>query len=71
MNSGTGVVVAVSSSSTHTIAKPSQGNIRLLTGLGVQGDAHQGATVKHRSLVARDPKRPQPPAGPPDSLGAA
>ena len=50
--------MAVSSSSTHTIAKPNQGNIRLLTGLGVQGDAHQGATVKHRSLVARDPKRP-------------
>ncbi len=50
--------MAVNSSSTHTIAKPNQGNIRLLTGLGVQGDAHQGATVKHRSLVARDPKRP-------------
>ena len=50
--------MAVSSSSTHTIAKPNQGNIRLLTGLGVQGDAHQGATVKHRSLAARDPKRP-------------
>ena len=50
--------MAVSSSSTHTIAKPNQGNIRLLTGLGVQGDAHQGATVKHRSLVARDPRRP-------------
>ena len=58
MDGGTGVVVAVSSSSTHTIAKPNQGNIRLLTGLGVQGDAHQGATVKHRSLAARDPKRP-------------
>ena len=58
MNGGTGVVVAVSSSSTHTIAKPNQGRVRLLAGLGVQGDAHQGATVKHRSLAARDPKRP-------------
>ena len=58
VNGATGVVTAVSSSSTHTIAKPNQGRIRLLTGLGVQGDAHQGATVKHRSLAARDPKRP-------------
>ena len=58
MTSATGVVVAVSSSSTHTIAKPTQERIRLLAGLGVQGDAHQGATIKHRSLVARDPKRP-------------
>ena len=30
----------------------------MLAGLGVQGDAHQGATIKHRSLAARDPKRP-------------
>lgn len=58
VSSGTGVVAAVSSSSTHTIAKPTQQRVRLLTGLGVQGDAHQGSTVKHRSLAARDPKRP-------------
>jgi MOSC domain-containing protein YiiM len=32
--------------------------IRLLAGLGVEGDAHLGATVKHRSRVARDPSRP-------------
>ena len=56
--SGTGVVVAVSSSPTHSMSKPNHGRIRLLTGLGVQGDAHQGATVKHRSLVDRDPNRP-------------
>jgi MOSC domain-containing protein YiiM len=29
-----------------------------LAGLGVDGDAHQGATVKHRSRVARDPAQP-------------
>jgi MOSC domain-containing protein YiiM len=29
-----------------------------LPGLGVDGDAHQGATVKHRSRVARDPTQP-------------
>ena len=58
MTSSSGVVVAVNSSASHSIAKPSQERIRLLTGLGVQGDAHQGATIKHRSVAARDPKRP-------------
>jgi MOSC domain-containing protein YiiM len=32
--------------------------IRLLAGLGVEGDAHLGTTVKHRSRVARDPTQP-------------
>ena len=30
----------------------------LLAGLGVEGDAHCGATVKHRSRVARNPAQP-------------
>jgi MOSC domain-containing protein YiiM len=53
-----GTVVAVSSSGTHTMSKPNQGQIRLLAGLGVEGDAHQGETVKHRSRVKRDPTQP-------------
>ena len=53
-----GVVTAVSRSATHTLTKPNQGSIRLLTGLGVEGDAHLGETVKHRSRVARDPSQP-------------
>ncbi|MBM3559766.1 MAG: MOSC domain-containing protein, partial [Alphaproteobacteria bacterium] len=32
--------------------------IRLVAGLGVEGDAHQGATVRHRSRVRRDPGAP-------------
>jgi MOSC domain-containing protein YiiM len=52
------VVIAVSRSATHTLSKPNQDSIRLLTGLGVEGDAHQGKTVKHRSRVAHDPKQP-------------
>src|SRR5919109_1361635 len=32
--------------------------IRLVAGLGVEGDAHMGETVKHRSRVARDPTQP-------------
>lgn len=51
-------VLAVSSSPTHTFSKPNQGSILLLTGLGVEGDAHLGETVKHRSRVARDPSQP-------------
>jgi MOSC domain-containing protein YiiM len=53
-----GVVTAVSRSATHTLTKPAQGSIRLLAGLGVEDDAHQGTTVKHRSRVARDPSQP-------------
>ena len=50
------VVAAVSRSAKHTLVKANQDSIRLLPGLGVDGDAHQGATVKHRSRVARDPR---------------
>jgi MOSC domain-containing protein YiiM len=32
--------------------------IRLIAGIGVEGDAHAGVTVKHRSRVARDPTQP-------------
>jgi MOSC domain-containing protein YiiM len=53
-----GVVTAVSRSSTHTFTKPTQDHIRLLAGLGVEGDAHLGETVKHRSRVARDASQP-------------
>ena len=52
------VVVAVSSSPGHTMAKANQPCIRLIEGMGVDGDAHAGQTVKHRSRVARDPTQP-------------
>src|SRR5438874_2297356 len=52
------VVAAVSRSAKHTLVKSNQDSIRLLPGLGVDGDAHQGPTVKHRSRVARDPTQP-------------
>ena len=53
-----GVVTAVSRSPRHTMVKANEANIQLRTGLGVDGDAHQGATVKHRSRVKRDPSQP-------------
>jgi len=40
------------------MAKPNEEGIRLLSGLGVEGDAHLGKTVKHRSRVRRDPSEP-------------
>jgi MOSC domain-containing protein YiiM len=39
-------------------SKTPQDSIQLITGLGVEGDAHKGATVKHRSRVGRDPTQP-------------
>jgi MOSC domain-containing protein YiiM len=51
-------VLAVSKSPTHSFGKPRQREIRLLAGLGVEGDAHLGETVKHRSRVATDPTQP-------------
>jgi hypothetical protein len=52
------IVEAVHLSASHTFSKPSAESIRLLPGLGVEGDAHNGTTVKHRSRVARDPSQP-------------
>lgn len=53
-----GIVTAVSVSATHTFTKSIQSRITLVAGLGVEGDAHLGETVKHRSRVARDPSQP-------------
>ena len=51
-------VLAVSANATHTFSKVSVDGITLLTGLGVEGDAHCGVTVKHRSRVAQNPDQP-------------
>ena len=49
----TGVVAAVCRSPTHSLTKPLADGIRLLAGLGVDGDVHQGATVKHLSRILK------------------
>jgi len=51
-------VVAVSQSPSHTMSKPNGDEIRLIAGLGVEGDAHSGQTVQHLSRVAQDPSQP-------------
>ncbi|MFF7901914.1 MOSC domain-containing protein [Streptomyces sp. NPDC088817] len=53
-----GRVTAVSSNGEYSFTKPNQGSIKLLAGLGVEGDVHAGVTVKHRSRVAQDPTQP-------------
>ncbi len=54
----TGRVAAVSRDGSHAFGKPRRDRIRLLVGLGVEGDAHMGTTVQHRSRAARDPTQP-------------
>ncbi len=52
-----GIVTAVSRNDAHSPSKSNRESVRLLAGLGVEGDAHLGATVKHRSRVAKDPEQ--------------
>ena len=52
-----GRVLAVHRDGRHRFSKQPQ-MFRLP--LGVEGDAHAGATVKHRSRVAHDPTQPNP-----------
>jgi MOSC domain-containing protein YiiM len=47
------VVTSVSCSKAHTFTKPTGTTISLVAGLGVQGDAHMGPTVKHRSHIRK------------------
>ncbi|MFJ8781990.1 MOSC domain-containing protein [Streptomyces sp. NPDC102476] len=53
-----GRVTAVSSNGEYSFTKPNRDSVRLLAGLGVEGDVHAGVTVKHRSRVAQDPTQP-------------
>jgi MOSC domain-containing protein YiiM len=54
----TGLVVAVARDRNHRFGKPTAEAITLCAGLGVEGDAHYGPTVQHRSRVRRDPSAP-------------
>ena len=53
-----GVITAVSAKPEHGVRKRNQPSIRILAGLGVEGDAHCGSTVKHRSRVRQNPDQP-------------
>jgi MOSC domain-containing protein YiiM len=51
-------VAAVHRDAQHRFSKVPVEAIRLVAGIGVEGDAHAGTTVRHRSRVATDPTRP-------------
>jgi len=42
----------------HNLSKTPCDTIKLAAGLGVEGDAHYGTTVKHRSRVRKNPTQP-------------
>ncbi len=52
------LVISVSACAGHEFSKSRHAQITLLAGLGVEGDAHCGVTVKHRLRVAQDPSQP-------------
>lgn len=51
-------VVSVSRDSLHRFSKAVTDSITLIAGVGVEGDAHAGVTVQHRSRAAADPTQP-------------
>ncbi len=51
-------VVSVAKDGTHRFSKIACEEIHLIEGEGVEGDAHRGVTVKHRSRVKIDPTQP-------------
>ncbi len=54
----TGRVLSVSLSGKHGFSKQTATEIKLLAGLGVDGDVHCGELVRHRYKVRQDPTQP-------------
>jgi MOSC domain-containing protein YiiM len=54
----TATILAVSANAAHTFSKQPRTSIRLLEGIGVEGDAHAGATVQHLYLKRRNASAP-------------
>lgn len=53
-----GRVVGVSRSPSHTMSKRAEPIIRLLAGIGVEGDVHAGERVRHLYHVRKNPDAP-------------
>ncbi len=53
-----GSVVALHLGERHSFSKQVVGEVELIAGVGVAGDAHAGPLVQHRSRVAADPTQP-------------
>lgn len=54
----TAAIIAVCRSSEHRFSKQPCDEIRIVAGLGVQGDAHAGELVQHLSRVRANPDQP-------------
>jgi len=52
------IIAALHLSPKHSFSKQPQQEVTLIEGIGVEGDAHSGETVKHRSRVRYDPTQP-------------
>ena len=52
------IVIGVHLSPEHTFTKQAQQSIELIAGVGVKGDAHAGATVKHSHLLRKSSGKP-------------
>ena len=53
-----GKVVSVSRKAAHGFSKDPVSEIKIIAGIGIEGDAHAGLTVKHRYMVKKDPTAP-------------
>ncbi len=53
-----GQVTAVSRNEGYSFSKPNRDSIRLLTGLGVEGDVHAGETIRHQFRMTYEPDLP-------------
>ena len=51
-------IVSLSKDDMHRFSKVTCDSLNLLKGLGVEGDAHCGSTVKHRSRIKANPDQP-------------
>jgi len=51
-------VLGVSRDSAHNFSKPPVTSIRVIEGLGVEGDAHAGRTIQHLGRMRSDPTLP-------------
>lgn len=55
-----GQVTAVSRDKTYAFSQPRRESVRLLAGLGVEGDVHAGETIRHRFRMTCEPDLPNP-----------
>lgn len=58
VNSVEGVVSALAASPAYGFSKHARQSLDLIAGIGVAGDIHAGATVRHQSRMAANPAAP-------------